>query len=98
MTTKFATVFGTALFTALPAFADKAAVLDTYADIALAKYQDSLSTAQTLLAAVNTLTEAPSPCARRTSTCGSGVCEPSARVITWRSSSGVRPEARIVPA
>ena len=34
---------------------DKAAVLDTYANIAAAKYQDSLVTAQTLQAAVNTL-------------------------------------------
>ena len=39
---------------------DKAAVLDTYANIAAAKYQDSLVTAQTLQAAVNTLVATPS--------------------------------------
>ena len=39
---------------------DKAAVLDTYANIAAAKYQDSLVTAQTLQAAVNTLVTTPS--------------------------------------
>ena len=55
------TALGTVLLAAAPAFADKAAVLDTYADIALAKYSDSLTTAQTLLSAVNTLTETPSP-------------------------------------
>ncbi|MEM8654337.1 MAG: imelysin family protein [Pseudomonadota bacterium] len=54
------TALGTVLLAAAPAFADKAAVLDNYADIALAKYSDSLTTAQTLLAAVNTLTETPS--------------------------------------
>ena len=54
------TALGTVLLAASPAFADKAAVLDNYADIALAKYSDSLTTAQTLLAAVNTLTETPS--------------------------------------
>jgi putative iron-regulated protein len=46
---------------ATSAFAiDKAAVLDTYANIAAAKYQDSLVTAQTLQAAVNTLLTTPS--------------------------------------
>ena len=54
------TALGTVLLTTAPAFADKAAVLDNYADIALAKFSDSLTTAQTLLAAVNTLAETPS--------------------------------------
>ncbi|MGR3467794.1 MAG: imelysin family protein [Shimia sp.] len=45
---------------AAPAFADKAAVLDNYADIALAKYSDALMTAQTLQARVDALIEAPS--------------------------------------
>ncbi|MEL7164992.1 MAG: imelysin family protein [Pseudomonadota bacterium] len=54
------TALGTVLLVTAPAFADKAAVLDNYADIALAKYSDSLTTAQTLLAAVNTLAETPS--------------------------------------
>jgi putative iron-regulated protein len=44
-----------------PAFAaDKAAVLTNYANIAEAKFQDSLSTAKTLQAAVDTLIAAPS--------------------------------------
>lgn len=46
---------GTALLVATPALADKSAVLDNYADIALAKYEDSLATAQILLATVNDL-------------------------------------------
>ncbi|WP_415400601.1 imelysin family protein [Tateyamaria sp. SN3-11] len=54
------TALGTVLLAAAPALADKAAVLDNYADIALAKYTDSLITAQSLRDAVNTLTEAPS--------------------------------------
>ncbi|APX14082.1 imelysin family protein [Tateyamaria omphalii] len=54
------TALGTVLLAATPALADKAAVLDNYADIALAKYSDSLITAQALLEAVNTLTETPS--------------------------------------
>jgi putative iron-regulated protein len=46
---------------ASPAFAiEKADVLDTYADIAAAKYGDSLITAQRLQAAVNALVAAPS--------------------------------------
>ncbi len=46
---------------ATPALAvEKADVLDTYADIAAAKYADSLATAQTLQAAVNALVAAPS--------------------------------------
>ncbi|MEL7151598.1 MAG: imelysin family protein [Pseudomonadota bacterium] len=55
-----ATALGTTLLAATPALADKAAVLDTYADIALAKYSDSLTTAQSLLEAVNTLVDSPS--------------------------------------
>ena len=39
---------------------DKSAVLDTYADIAAAKYQDSLVTAQSLQASVKTLLANPS--------------------------------------
>ena len=54
------TALGTVLLAAAPAFADKAAVLDNYADIALAKYTDSLTTAQGLLAAVNALADDPS--------------------------------------
>ena len=53
----------TALLVALatPAFAlEKAAVLDTYADIAAAKYEDSLITAQALQVAVDTLIATPS--------------------------------------
>ncbi|MEL6807077.1 MAG: imelysin family protein, partial [Pseudomonadota bacterium] len=60
MKLKLTTALGTALLAAVPALADKAAVLDNYADIALAKYSDSLTTAQTLLVAVNDLTENPS--------------------------------------
>ncbi|MDG1470101.1 MAG: imelysin family protein [Ascidiaceihabitans sp.] len=53
----------TALLVALatPAFAlEKTAVLDTYADIAAAKYEDSLITAQALQTAVDALIAAPS--------------------------------------
>jgi len=53
----------TALLLALatPAFAiDRSDVLDTYADIAAAKYFDSLTTAQNLQAAVNALVAGPS--------------------------------------
>ena len=60
MKLKLTTALGTVLLAAAPAFADKAAVLDNYADIALAKYTDSLTTAHMLLASVNTLTDAPS--------------------------------------
>ncbi len=60
MTLKLATVLGTSLLAALPAFADKAAVLDTYADIALAKYEDSLTSAQALQTAVDALIADPS--------------------------------------
>ena len=52
--------FGAALFVAAPALADKSKVLDNYADIALAKYEDSLITAQSLLTAVNALIDVPS--------------------------------------
>lgn len=53
--------FTTTALTALPAFAvEKAEVLDTYADIAAAKYADSLATAQTLQTAVETLLAEPS--------------------------------------
>lgn len=51
---------GCALLAAAPALADKAAVLENYANIALAKYDDSLTTAQTLETAVNTLIAKPS--------------------------------------
>ncbi|MEO9821227.1 MAG: imelysin family protein [Paracoccaceae bacterium] len=60
MKLKLTTALGTVLLAAAPAFADKAAVLDNYANIAVANYTDSLTTGQTLLAAVNTLTEHPS--------------------------------------
>ncbi|MEM8788890.1 MAG: imelysin family protein [Pseudomonadota bacterium] len=61
MTLKTTTALATAFMAAAPAFADKAGVLDNYADIALAKYQDSLTTAQTLQSAVDTLVSSPSP-------------------------------------
>ena len=53
---------GLALLIAAPALAadDKAAVLDTYADIALAGYEDSLTTAEALKAAVDALVADPS--------------------------------------
>ncbi len=54
------TALGSALLAAAPALADKAAVLDTYADIALAKYEDSLATAKALNAAVDRLIATPS--------------------------------------
>ncbi|MEM7494417.1 MAG: imelysin family protein [Pseudomonadota bacterium] len=54
------TALGTALLAAAPAFADKGAVLDNYANIALAKYEDSLTTAQTLKSAVDALVANPS--------------------------------------
>ncbi|MEM1341131.1 MAG: imelysin family protein [Pseudomonadota bacterium] len=60
MKTTFAIALGTTMLVALPAVADKAAVLDTYADIAQAKYEDSLMTAKTLQAAVDTLIASPS--------------------------------------
>ncbi|MEO0379557.1 MAG: imelysin family protein [Pseudomonadota bacterium] len=60
MKLKLTTALGTVLLAAAPAFADKAAVLDNYADIALAKYTDSLMTAKTLMETVTSLTETPS--------------------------------------
>ena len=52
----------TTALTALPAFAvEKAEVLDTYANIAAAKYADSAATAETLQKAVDTLLAEPSP-------------------------------------
>ncbi|WP_300061544.1 imelysin family protein [uncultured Roseobacter sp.] len=60
MKTTLAAALGTTMLIAAPALADKAAVLDTYADIAAAKYTDSLVTAQALQTAVNALIEAPS--------------------------------------
>jgi len=52
----------TTALVALPVAAqDPAAILTTYADIALAGYQDSLTTAQALDAAVAALVAAPSP-------------------------------------
>ncbi|MEP0963963.1 MAG: imelysin family protein [Roseobacter sp.] len=54
------TAVGTALLVASPAFADKAAVLDNYANIAQAKYEDSLITAKALEAAVDELITHPS--------------------------------------
>ena len=55
-----ATAFGTTILATAPAFADKPAVLETYADIALAKYEDSLTSAQGLLDAVEALIDTPS--------------------------------------
>lgn len=58
------TLLGAALtataLTALPALADKAAVLQTYANIAQAGYGDSLTTAKTLQTAVDALIATPS--------------------------------------
>ena len=60
MKLKLTTALGTALLAAAPALADKAAVLDNYANIALAKYEDSLTTAQALQSAVDALVANPS--------------------------------------
>ncbi|SFE29423.1 imelysin family protein [Roseivivax sediminis] len=49
-----------ALIAATPALADKAGVVETYADIAHAGYEDSLTTAQALQEAVTALIEEPS--------------------------------------
>ena len=65
---KFATSTALAMLLAAPAFAatdaagapDKASVLETYADIALAGYEDSLSTAKALQEAVEALIAEPS--------------------------------------
>ena len=55
-TTALALIMGTAT----PALADKAAVIDTYSDIAHAGYEDSLIKAQQLSEAVTALIDAPS--------------------------------------
>ncbi|MEM7091240.1 MAG: imelysin family protein, partial [Pseudomonadota bacterium] len=60
MKLRLTTALCTALMAAAPAFADKAAVLDNYADIALAKYEDSLTTAKVLQQAVEALVANPS--------------------------------------
>lgn len=61
MTRIFLTAFIATSMTAIPAFAiEKNDVLSTYADIAAAKYDDSLETAQALQAAVDALLAAPS--------------------------------------
>ncbi|MDF3414987.1 peptidase [Sulfitobacter sp. M57] len=60
MKTSLSAILGSVALLATPAFADKLAVLDNYADIAEAKYSDSLTTAQTLLEAVKELTANPS--------------------------------------
>ncbi|KPU82335.1 peptidase [Marinosulfonomonas sp. PRT-SC04] len=60
MKTLLSAAFAATALTAMPALADKAAVLDTYANIAEAGYGDSLSTAKTLQTAVNTLIATPS--------------------------------------
>ena len=61
MRLKATTAIALITFAAAPAFAqDKAEVLGTYADIAQAGYEDSLTTAQTLQKAVNALIETPS--------------------------------------
>ncbi len=58
---KFITTALTAtVLSAMPALADKAAVLDTYSDIAQAGFEDSLMTAKVLQAAVNALIANPS--------------------------------------
>ena len=60
MKLKLTTALSTALLAAAPALADKAAVLETYADIAQAKYEDSLTTARRLQTAVDALVASPS--------------------------------------
>ena len=61
MTRVFLTTSAAVLSLTAPAFAaNKADVVANYADIAAAKYEDSLTTAKTLQAAVNALIEAPS--------------------------------------
>ena len=58
---QIAIALATTSLTALPALAvEKAEVIDTYADIAQAGYEDSLSTAKALQAAVATLIDSPS--------------------------------------
>ncbi|MBO6896911.1 MAG: peptidase [Shimia sp.] len=61
MTRHFLTTSAAVLALTAPAFAsNKADVVANYADIAAAKYEDSLTTAKTLQAAVNVLIENPS--------------------------------------
>lgn len=60
MKTLLAAALGTTMLMTAPALADKAAVLDNYANIAAAKYGDSLTTAQALRSAVSTLIDTPS--------------------------------------
>lgn len=60
MRTLLSAALAATALTALPALADKAAVLETYANIAQAGYGDSLSTAKTLQTAVETLIATPS--------------------------------------
>ena len=61
MTRTLLAALATTALTALPAFAvEKADVLTTYADIAAAKYEDSLTAAQTLQAAIDAFLAAPS--------------------------------------
>ncbi len=61
MTRHFLTTSAAVLTLTAPAFAaNKADVVTNYADIAAAKYEDSLTTAKTLQAAVNTLIKNPS--------------------------------------
>jgi len=60
MNTLLSAALAATALTAMPVLADKAAVLDTYANIAEAGYGDSLSTAKTLQAAVDMLIANPS--------------------------------------
>jgi len=60
MKTLLTAAFAATALTAMPVLADKAAVLDTYADIAEAGFGDSLITAKTLQSAVNALIANPS--------------------------------------
>lgn len=60
MKTLLSAALAATALTALPVMADKAAVLDTYANIAEAGYGDSLSTAKILQTAVEALIAAPS--------------------------------------
>lgn len=60
MRTLLSAALAATALTAMPVLADKAAVLDTYANIAEAGYADSLSTAKTLQVAVDALIATPS--------------------------------------
>ena len=57
---KLMTTTAVAVALAAPAFADKAAVLNNYSDIAAAKYEDALMTAKTLQASVDAQIARPS--------------------------------------